>query len=593
MDAKGNPENLVEMFERSVKRFANNKLFGVKNAAGEYEWITYKEVGKRVDDLRAGLAAEGLKKGDTIGLIANNRVEWALAAYATYSLGARFVPMYEAELTSTWEYIIKDSGIKALFVSKPEIVEKVNTFRERTRALEKIFLIEGEGPGTIADLEAKGRENPVPSVQPESPDEIAVLIYTSGTTGEPKGVLLSHGNLTSNVVDASSCIDVSDKDRSLAILPWAHSFGQTADLNGFILIGGSIALVGSVDTIVEDLEKAQPTFLIAVPRIFNRVYDGLWEKMNEEGGLPRKLFVMGVEAARQKRELAEQGKSSFMVNLKFGLADALVFKKIRAKFGGKIRGAVTGSAMMNPEIAHFFSDIGIPTYDCYGLTETSPAATMNQPGMHKIGTVGAAIPNCRIEIDTSVVEPGAEDGEIIVYGPMVMKGYWNKPEDTAAVMTPDGGFRTGDRGRLDEDGFLLITGRIKEQFKLLNGKYVFPASIEEDIKLIPLVANAMIYGEGKDYNVCLVVPDFAVCAKECGKTLDPAAMVADKELCKMIEDRIVETLKGSYGNYEIPKKFIFLAEDFTVDNGMLTQTLKLKRRAVVDTFGEEIQGAYK
>lgn len=593
MNAKGNPENLVEMFERSVMRYGNNKLFGTKNAAGEYEWLNYKEVGKRVADLRAGLAAEGLKKGDTIGLIANNRVEWALAAYATYSLGGRFVPMYEAELTSTWEYIIKDSGVKALFVSKPEIVEKVNSFRMRTPALEKVYLIDGEGPGTMADLEAKGRENPVPSVQPENPDEIAVLIYTSGTTGEPKGVLLSHGNLTSNVVDASSCIDVSDTDRSLAILPWAHSFGQTADLNGFILIGGSIALVGSVETVVEDLEKAQPTFLIAVPRIFNRVYDGLWAKMNEEGGLPRKLFVMGVEAAKQKRELAEQGKSKLMVNLKVKIADALVFKKIRAKFGGKIRGAVTGSAMMNPEIAHFFSDIGIPTYDCYGLTETSPAATMNRPGTHKIGTVGAAIPNCRIEIDTSVVEPDANDGEIIVYGPMVMKGYWNKPEDTAAVMTPDGGFRTGDRGRLDEDGFLLITGRIKEQFKLLNGKYVFPASIEEDIKLIPLVANAMIYGEGRDYNVCLVVPDFEVCAKQTGKAADPAAMVADEAMRRMIQERIVEALKGSYASYEIPKEFVFLSEDFTVDNGMLTQTLKLKRRAVVDRFGEQIQDAFK
>jgi long-chain acyl-CoA synthetase len=207
--------------------------------------------------------------------------------------------------------------------------------------------------------------------------------------------------------------------------------------------------------------------------------------------------------------------------------------------------------------------------------------------------VGAAIPNGRIEIDPSVVEPGVEDGEIIVYGPMIMKGYHNKPEATAAVMTPDGGFRTGDRGKLDSEGFLKVTGRIKEQFKLLNGKYVFPASIEEDIKLVSLVANAMIYGEGRDYNICLVVPDFEVVAKQTGKSGDPAALIADESVKKMIQDRIVEALKGTYGSYEIPKDFVFLTEDFTLENGMLTQTLKLKRAAVIDSFGEQIQAAYK
>jgi long-chain acyl-CoA synthetase len=588
------PENLVEMFENSAAKYGSNKLFGTKNAAGEYEWVTYNQVAKRADDLRAGLAGEGIKPGGAIGLIANNRVEWAVAAFATYGLGCRFVPMYEAELTSTWQYIINDSGIVALFVSKPDILEKVNGFRDSVPGLEKIFLIDGEGADTMAALEEKGRKNPVPSIRPASPDEIAVLIYTSGTTGEPKGVLLSHGNLTTNVVDAGKCFsDYNDKDRSLAILPWAHSYGLTADLNNFIHIGGSIALVGSVETIVEDLSKAQPTALVAVPRIFNKVYDGLWAKMDEEGGLPRKLFVMGVEAAKQKRELAEQGRKSLSVDIKYKIADAIVFKKIRGLFGGRLKGAVTGSAMMNPDIAQFFSDLGIPTYDCYGLTETSPAVTMNRPGMNKIGTVGAALPNCRIVIDSSVVDSKDDDGEIIVYGPMVMKGYHNKPEATAEVMTPDGGFRTGDCGRLDEEGYLKITGRIKEQYKLLNGKYVFPAALEEDIRLIPLVANAMIYGEGRDFNVCLIVPDFEVVAKQTGKSGDPAALLADQAVTKMIEDRIVETLKGSYGGYEIPKKFVFLTEDFTLENGMLTQTLKLKRRAVVNKFSGEIETAYK
>jgi long-chain acyl-CoA synthetase len=598
MASKDRPENLVDMFEGSVARNASRKLFGTKNKAGEYEWVTYEQVGRMVDDLRAGMADAGIAKGDTVGLIANNRTEWAVIAFATFGLGARFVPMYEAELTSTWKYIISDSGVKLLFVSTPEILEKVNSFKADVAGLQSICVIEGEGPGTMAELTTKGKEKPVPSKKPEV-DDIAVLIYTSGTTGEPKGVLLSHDNFTSNAVDAGSCFpELNADDRSLSILPWAHSYGQTADLYNFINIGGSLAFVGSVQTIVEDLALAQPTFLIAVPRIFNRVYDGLWAKMDEEGGLPRKLFVMGVEAGKKRRELAAQGKSSFGVNLKYKMADAIVFKKIRARFGGKLVGAITGSAMMNPDIAYFFSDLGIPTYDCYGLTETSPAATMNRPGKNKIGTVGSAIPNVRIEIDSSVVDEGADDGEIIVYGPNVMKGYYNKPEETAAVMTPDGGFRTGDRGKLDDEGFLKVTGRIKEQYKLLNGKYVFPSGIEEEIKLLPLVANAMIYGEGREFNICVVVPDFEVLERQAEKSglslpSDPAAIVADEAVQKMIGDSIKEALKGTYGSYEIPKKFVFLAEDFTLENGMLTQTLKLKRKAVIDNYGDQIAAQYK
>ncbi|MFH1149185.1 MAG: long-chain fatty acid--CoA ligase [Actinomycetota bacterium] len=596
MAQKDRPTNLVDMFEQSVAKHGPNKLFGTKNAAGEYEWVTYSDIGRRVDDLRAGMAARGIGKGDCVGLIANNRNEWVVIAFATLGLGCRFIPMYEAELTSTWKYIVSDSGIKVLFISKPEILEKVETFKADVTCLEQIYVIDAEGPDTLAALEELGREKPVPSVKPD-PEDIAVLIYTSGTTGEPKGVLLSHGNFTSNTIDAGSCFpDLGPGDRSLSILPWAHSYGQTADVYNFIHIGGSVAFMGSVQTIVEDLGKAQPTFLIAVPRIFNRVYDGLWAKMDEEGGLPRKLFVMGVESAKQKREMAAQGKSSLMVDLKYKIADAIVFKKIRARFGGKLKGAITGSAMMNPEIALFFSDLGIPTYDCYGLTETSPAATMNRPAKNKIGTVGSAIPNVRIVIDSSVVEGSADDGEIIVYGPNVMKGYHNKPDATAEVMTPDGGFRTGDRGKLDEDGFLKVTGRIKEQYKLLNGKYVFPSSIEEEIKLIPMVANAMIYGENKEYNICLVVPDFEVLAKYAekeGLPKEPAALVANEKVQQMISDLIKDALKGSYGSYEIPKKYVFLAEDFTLENGMLTQTLKLKRRAVVEGFQDQIEASYK
>lgn len=590
------PDNLVDLFEESVLRYNGNPIFGTKGPDGEYLWSTYGEVAKRVDALRGGLASLGVTKGDAVGVIANNREEWAVIAFAVYGLGARYVPMYEAELVQVWKYIIADSALKILFVSKPEIYEKVKEFQKEIPILTHIYLIEGDGDASMKALEKKGAQNPVPSLHPDA-DDIAVLIYTSGTTGEPKGVLLSHGNFTSNAHAATKLYpEFNENDRTLPILPWAHSYGQTADLYSFIRLGASMGLAESLNTIAEDLGKVKPTFLIAVPRIFNRVYDGLWARMNEEGGLAKKLFVMGVESAKKKRALAAKGESSAWTNLKFKIADKIVFSKIRARFGGRLKGALTASAVMNIEIAHFFHDIGIPTYDCYGLTETSPAVTINSPSNNRLGSVGKPIDKVKVVIDKSLGDSEKDDGEIIVYGPNVMKGYHNKPEETKKVMTEDGGFRTGDRGRLDEDGYLFITGRIKEQFKLENGKFVFPVSLEEDIMLVPLVEQAMIFGEARAYTVALIVPDFEVLekyAREKGLPTDPAEMVENETIKALIGDEITRSLEGKYGHYEIPKKFIYLKENFSLENGTLTQTMKLKRRVVLEKYGKEIDGAYR
>jgi len=592
------PDNLVEFLEESVKKYPDRPLFGTKNAQGEYEWVTYGEVGRRVDNLRAGLAQIGVQKGDAVGMIANNRTEWAIAAFATFGLGARFIPMYEAELEQIWKYIVGDGAVKVLLVSKPEIYERIRYFVDEIPTLERIYLVEGDGDNCMTALEKIGEANPLPAIHPDA-DDIAVLIYTSGTTGDPKGVLLSHGNMTSNSHGGRKSypeINNLDDGKVLSILPWAHSYGQTAELYTVIYLGGAIGFMESVSTLGADIAKIKPLWLVAVPRVFNKIYDGLWAKMNEDGGLPRKLFVMGVEAAKKKRELAEKGRSDFMTNLKFRIADRIVFKKIRDRLGGNLRGVMTASAAMNPEISRFFFDIGIPIYDCYGMTETSPAITMNCSFDYRIGSVGKVIDKVRVVIDKSVVEEGAEDGEIIAYGPNVMKGYNNKPLETKAVMTPDGGVRTGDRGRLDKDGFLYITGRIKEQYKLENGKFVFPASLEEDIRLIPLVENAMVFGENKPYNICLVIPDFLVLkkyAEKNGLPTDPDTLIGNKEVTDMITSEIVASLTGKYGGYEIPKKFIYIKDNFTLENGMLTQTLKLKRRAVVKKYQELIDTQYQ
>jgi len=589
------PDNLVSLIEDSVEKFGDNPLFGAKNEAGQYEWVTYGEVGRRVDHLRGGLARLGIGKDDAVGIIANNRAEWAICAFAAYGLGARYIPMYEKELPKVWKYIIEDANVRVLFVATPEIFEQVSGFMNETPSLEKVLLIEGQDEDSMPGLERVGEAHPTEAIHP-TPHDIAVLIYTSGTTGDPKGVLLSHGNFTTNFIAGGALYpDLGPHSRSLCILPWAHSFGQTGELYNLIHLGGSMGFMGDVTTLAEDMGKVLPTLLVAVPRVFNKIYDGLWAKMNETGGLAKKLFVMGVESARKRRELAENGQSDFLTELKFKLADKIVFSKIRARFGGRLKYAITGSATMNVEIGHFFADIGIPVYDCYGLTETTPAVTMNCPAAHRPGSVGRPLDQVRVEIDRLFLEENADDGEIIVYGPNVMQGYHNKPDATRQVMTTDGGFRTGDRGRLDEDGYLFITGRIKEQYKLENGKYVFPAAIEEEIRLLPWVENAMIYGEGRPYNVCIVVPDFEVLGKYARENRlpgNPQRLVADSNIQKLIAEEIAAFLKSKFGGYEIPKKFLFVPENFSLENGTLTQTMKLKRRSVMEQYRDRLMALY-
>ncbi|GBC62807.1 long-chain fatty acid--CoA ligase [Desulfonema ishimotonii] len=590
------PDNLVELIETSVAKYPDNPLFGTKNGSGEYEWMTYREAGTRIDNLRAGLAQLGIGRGDAVGIIANNRAEWPITAFATYGLGARFIPMYEKELVRIWKYIIRDGGIRVLLVATPEIYRQVQQFRDEVPGLEHVFVIGDEGDHTMAALERRGSEKPVPALRPR-PDDIAVLIYTSGTTGNPKGVLLSHGNFTSNFLGGAKLFpDLKENERALSILPWAHSFGQTGELYLFIHIGGSIGFMEKVSTLVSDMEKVRPTFLIAVPRVFNKIYDGLWQQISTKGGLAKKLFVMGIGAGKKRRELSEKGgQPDLLTRLGFKIADAVVFSRIRQKFGGRLKGALSGSATMNVEIGHFFSDLGIPVYDCYGLTETTPAVTMNSPGAHRPGSVGRPIDQVKVVIDKFFTEEGFDDGEIVVYGPNVMHGYHNNPDATREVMTDDGGFRTGDRGRVDKDGYLFITGRIKEQYKLENGKYVFPSALEEEIKLVSWVENAMIYGEGRAYNICLVIPDFGVLekyAREHNLETDPGALVKNPQVQEMIRNAISSSLKGKFGGYEIPRKYIFLSEDFSLDNGMLTQTMKLKRRAVLGQYMQDIEGLY-
>jgi long-chain acyl-CoA synthetase len=575
---------LVQFLQRSVERWPERPLLGSRRMPGpRYEWITYRDFGRRVDAVRGGLAQLQVERGSTVGIISNNRLEWAIAHFATLGRGACWVPMYEVELPATWEHILRDGGVEVLFVANAAVLEKVKELTARLPKLRKLIVLEGSGDDTLAGLETLGRAHPVEAVQP-APEDLAVLIYTSGTTGDAKGVELTHHNLVSNHYGRRAMFPgFSESSRTLSLLPWAHAYGL-GELHTWVEIGGSIGLMGSLDTLLGDFALVQPTFMLAVPRAFNRIYNALWAKMNEDGGLKRALFLRSLRAAKRNRELKQHGRRSLRNQLALKLGDALVFSKIRARFGGRLEGVMTGSAAMNPELSQFFFDVGIPLYDVYGMTETSPGITLNCPSAHRTGSVGRPMEGVRVEIDSTAVEQDAADGEIIVYGPNVMRGYHHKPEATAAVKTPDGGMRTGDRGRFDDDGYLFITGRIKDQFKLENGKYVFPGALEEAMELHPLVQSTMIFGDGRGFCTALVVLDAAAVKTWTGKH--------HEDVKKTVGDELTASLQGRFASYEIPRKFLFIDEPFTVANGLLTQTMKLKRAKISARYQTQLTQLY-
>ncbi|HPO22343.1 MAG TPA: AMP-binding protein [Smithellaceae bacterium] len=589
------PNNLVDLFEESVARYASRNLFGTKNkATNQYEWVTYSAVAERVNNLRGALNKLGLSKGEKVGVIVSNCTEWFVCANATHGLGGVFVPMYEKELQKVWQYIISDAGIKYLFVSNQTIYDVVMGFKKDMPTLKDVFIIFGEGEKSLAALEKTGKENPAPSYKPHW-SETAFIIYTSGTTGDPKGVMLHHGNMTHNARECHETFDEGDPDEvGLCILPWAHSFGLTADLHTYILGGWALAFAESADKLIINFSEVKPTHMSAVPRVFNIIYDKIQQGVAADPE-KKKVFDAAVAEAVKNRDLKEKTEE-------FKFYDAVAFSTIRNIFGGRLKHVVTGGAMMKPEIALFFADVGVPTYDGYGLSETTPVISNNSPKRgNKYGTVGKPFKDTHVVIDKSRVGEDSPDGEIVVYGAQVMQGYLNKPAVTKEAMMPDTwngfpGVRTGDRGWLDEDGYLHITGRFKDEYKLENGKYVHPESIENEMKLLRYISNAIVYGEGRLFNVALVVPDFEA-LKADPKTSAWAQgsreeTIANKECTDFISKEITEHLRKTFGGYEIPQRFLYITEDFTVDNGMMTQTMKLIRRNIMKKYGDQLIALY-
>jgi len=594
-------DTLVDIYQRSVEKFADRELFGTKKD-GTWQWLTYCDFGKQVDGFRGGLAGLGLKRGDAIAVVSDNRVEWAVTAYAAFGLGVALVPMYEAQLDKDWEFIVKDCAAKALLVSKKEILAKTKKFLEAIPSLEHIIVLDGESEGekvhAYRDLVAAGEKTPVATIKPEKKDT-ACFIYTSGTTGVPKGVILSHNNIASNVSAVHECFPMSSDDRSLSFLPWAHSFGQTVELHALFSSGASMGLAESVSKILDNLNEVRPTLLFSVPRIFNRLYMAVQKQISEKPGVVQAMVKGALRAAAKQRE---GQKPTFGEGIMLSLANKLVFSKVRARFGGRLKYAFSGGAAISREVAEFIDGIGVMVYEGYGLTETSPIATGNCPIMgRKIGSVGKPIPGCRIVIDTASTggkktESGREEGEIVIYGPNVMQGYHNRAEENAAVFTKDGGFRSGDMGYVDPDGFVFITGRIKEQYKLENGKYVVPTPLEEEIKLSPYVTNVMVYGDNRPHNVALVVANHDAVkswADKEGHALSGGEAWLEDAKVRELLSKEIEKYSEKFKGFESVQDFAVIDSDFTTENGMLTPSLKLKRRTVLEKYGPLLDALYK
>ncbi|OQB11141.1 MAG: Long-chain-fatty-acid--CoA ligase FadD15 [Deltaproteobacteria bacterium ADurb.Bin207] len=583
---------IVDLFEKSVEKYAPRDLFGVKTNDA-WTWITYGEVKRRVDAFRRALSEEGIARDGRVAIISNNRVEWAIASFATVGLTAQFVPMYESQLPKEWEYILRDCEAEILIVSTEAIYHKVKGFLETIPSLRKIVRMgakESEPDSFDAWID-RGSDNPLEPSVPDK-DDIAFLIYTSGTTGNPKGVKLSHENIASNVSAVHECFDMIADDRTLSFLPWAHSFGLTCELHCMTSMGASMALNTAVDKLVAEMPEVRPTILISVPRIFNRIHDNVQKQIAGKPAPIQALFRAGLAASIKKRAGQSLGLTE---RVSLSLADKIVFSKIRAKFGGQLRYAISGGAALSREVGQFIDALGINVYEGYGLTETSPIISANRPGHRVIGSVGQMIPGCRVVIDKEATADAVQ-GEIIAYGPNVMKGYHHLDEETAAVLLEDGGFRTGDMGYMDNNGYLFITGRVKEQYKLENGKYVVPVPLEEAVKLSLLITNAFVHGANRPFNVALIVPnmeELVEWAKAQGiEDVSAKSLLRNEKVIAKVREEIEAKSQG-FKSYEKIKQFTLIEEDFTTENGMLTPSMKVKRRVVLEKYGNLVEDMYR
>jgi len=592
------PTTLVEVFEYVARVHPRPDTLNYKRD-GRWNAISSDELLRRAGRIAAGLYALGVRRGDRVAILSESRAEWTLTDAGCLFAGAIDVPIYPTLTPSQVRYILKDSGARVLVVQNEEKFLQVHEILADCPAIEHLILFEKPGGEvartlSLAELEARGRT--VEETQPglinktahlSKPDELATIIYTSGTTGEPKGVMLTHSNLVSNLIDSSGHLSFARDDSALSVLPLSHVLERLA-MYMYLYHGMAVYFGESLETIGPNLREVKPTIFVGVPRIFEKIFARVKEKTAEKGRLNAAFLNWAVAVGKKHARLSTRHQHiPASLELKRKLADKLIFSKMRTALGGRIRLLVSGGAALPEELGYVYIGAGLPIVQGYGLTETSPVITAGVLEDNRVGTVGKPIRNVEVRI--------ASDGEIETRGPNVMRGYYNKPEETCAVFTDDGWFKTGDIGTLDADGFLRITDRKKELFKTSGGKYVAPQPIEQMIKGSRFVNQVVLIGNGRKFPAALVVPDWE--RIESYAQLKGIKAGGHAKLCKHpriidLFERQIAGLTTELAQYERVKKVALLENEFTIEGGELTPTLKVKRRVIDEKYRDAIDALY-
>jgi long-chain acyl-CoA synthetase len=559
----------------------------------------------KVRDLALGLEALGVAAGDRVAIMSESRPEWLVSDLAVLAIGGVTVPVYSTLAAGQARYIVQDAGARVAFVSTADQIDKLQSVRHQLPALEAVVVFDeaaAPSPSVIsfASVIDRGHRRMMSEwgvarvfhdrARAVSPDQLATIIYTSGTAGEPKGVMLSHRNIVSNMDGGYSMVPVNENDVAISFLPLSHAFERVVS---FVCLAHGVTIVyaESMDTIGRDLSIVRPTVMTGVPRVYEKFQARVIERGNALPQPRRALFNWGlrVAGARARADMSRRGTHGLLA-LQAALADRLVFSKVRESVGGRLRILVSGSAPLAASTAEFFHGIGLPIIEGYGLTEAAPIVTANPLGAAKVGTVGKPIPGVEIQI--------AEDGEILARGPNIMMGYHNRPQDTADIMH-DGWLHTGDVGSIDTDGYLSITDRKKDLIVTSGGKKVAPQPIESVLKRSPLIAEAMVLGDRRRFIAALIVPDFVALERrlqELGRTPDQdpdaRALVLRPDVLALYQE-VVDALNRDLSQFERIKKICLLPREFSIASGELTPTMKVKRKTVEQNWAGEVDKMYE
>ncbi|MBA2318650.1 MAG: long-chain fatty acid--CoA ligase [Euzebyales bacterium] len=550
--------------------------------AGAWRGLTWAQLGDRVRAVAAGLIGMGIDKGDRVALMSNTRVEWTVTDLAILAVGGVTVPIYETSSAEQCAWILSDSGTKLAVCATPDHAKILDQARAEASDLGEIFVIDDGGLDALAERAGDGDPGKVTERADDlGLGDLASIIYTSGTTGNPKGCSLTHGNLlsTARQTEINLAALFGPEASTLLFLPLAHVFARIIQ---FVALESDVQMgyARSVEQLAEDLESFSPTFLLSVPRVFEKVFNGAQRKAE---GAKAKVFNFAVQAAQ---DWASTDHPGLAANLKRGLADKLVYSKLRHALGGKIRYCVSGGAPLAPHLAYFFHAAGITILEGYGLTETSAASCVNTPKAMRIGTVGQPSPGTEVMV--------AEDGELLMRGSGVFTGYWHNDQATGEVITDDGWFRTGDIGAIDDDGFVRITGRKKELIVTAAGKNVAPAVLEERLKSHRLVSQAMVVGDNRPFVAAVITlePDeLTAFAAEHGLSGGPAELRTDAQVLAEL-GKAVDHANAAVSKAESIRKITVLDRDFTEEHNEMTPTMKLRRRNIIENHSDEIEALY-